>query len=39
VVQAAAVAAMPAGVTPATLSAVTEAMQRVGTRLKAQLDG
>lgn len=38
-VQAAVVAAMVDGETPATLGEVTEAMQRVGARLKAQLDG
>ncbi len=38
-VQAAVVAAMVDGETPATLREVTEAMQRVGTRLKARLDG
>jgi DNA-binding MarR family transcriptional regulator len=38
-VQAAVVAAMVNGETAATLREVTEAMQRVGARLKAQLDG
>jgi DNA-binding MarR family transcriptional regulator len=38
-VQAAVVAAMVDGETTATLREVTEAMQRVGARLKAQLDG